>query len=211
MANRDPHGGDGDEGLDPRLAAGLAALPRELAPPRDLWPGIAGRLDLDAGAAAPSRLPAPAFLRPARPAYWRQAAAALLSAALGAAATFVAMAGGAASPESAAAGAAVPAAGFAPAAYSAGPEAAGYADYRLIEADYLRAKEALWISVYARRGQFSPATLQAVEKNFAILDAAIFDLRQALAGDPGNRRLEEELYRNHRRSLDLLRRLAAST
>ena len=199
-----------DEKLDPRLLARLEGLPREVAPGRDLWPGIAARLGPSAPAAdlparRPARMPAPVYAP--RP-FWRQAAAALVSAAIGAGATWVAIGGGRpGDPGSGAGGAGSPAGGVVPAAYAETPAS----DYRLVEADYLRAKEALWISVYARRDQFSPSTLQAVEKNFAIIDQAIFDLRQALAEDPGNRRLEGELYRNHRRGLDLLRRLADST
>lgn len=197
-----------DEKLDPRLAARIESLPRELAPARDLWPGIAARLAPPAPALdSPSRQPArmPAALYEPRP-FWRQAAAALLSAAIGAAATWAAL-GGRPATEPAGPGSAGAATGAVPVAYAEVPAS----DYRLVEADYLRAKEALWISVYARRDQFSPSTLQAVEKNFAIIDQAIFDLRRALAEDPGNHRLEGELYRNHRRGLDLLRRLADST
>lgn len=203
-----------DEKLDPRLLARLEGLPRELAPSRDLWPGIAARLGPPAMAKAPGRVPGavPATRVHASRPFWRQAAAALLSAAIGAAATWVALGGGrpAAGPAGSGPAGAIgaPDAGVMPAAYSGNPAAD---DYRLIEADYLRAKEALWVSVYARRDRFSPSTIQAVEKNFAIIDQAIFDLRQALAEDPGNRRLEGELYRNHRRGLDLLRRLADST
>lgn len=224
MATRNSDVGEENERLEPRLAAGIAALPRELAPPRDLWPGIAGRLPagnppVEEPAPGGAPLAAPIPFRP-RHGFWRQAAAALVSAAAGALITYVSLggaalgggklgeAGAALSARPAAAAEVMPAAFPREEREEAVPGAAGY---RLVEADYLRAKEALWISVYARRSQFSPATLQAVEKNFAIIDQAIFDLRRALDEDPGNRRLEEELYRNHRRSLDLLRRLADTT
>jgi len=201
-----------DEGLDPRLMAQVAALPTDLEPPRDLWPAIAARLE--------PRSPASGDQAPADRRWisgWaRQALAALLSAAVGAVITWMSLGGGAlgggalgggreASPGPGPA----PDAQAAPASYQ--PAAEKGDDYRLVEADYLRAKEALWVSVYARRDQFSAETLDAVEKNFAIIDRAIYDLRQALDQDPGNPRLEHELYRNHRRGLDLLRRLADST
>lgn len=208
-----PEDGERGESLDPGLAARLAGLPRELSPGRDLWPEIAARIGQPAPQALPPALLSPPAARPLlrRPAFWRQLAAALLSAALGAGATWLALGGRAPGvPAEAPAG---PAARILPASYSAGADPAAdpaAADYRLIEADYLRAKEALWISVYSRRERLSPTTLQAVEKNLAIIDQAIGDLRQALAADPGNPRLEEELYRNHRRGLDLLRRLAKS-
>jgi anti-sigma-K factor RskA len=192
-----------DERLDPRLAARLEGLPRELAPSRDLWPGIASRLGPAMAAKEPPRLPAAVY---APRTFWRQAAAAVLSAAIGAGVMWLALGGGRPAAEPGIAG--TQSARAVPVSYT---EAPAGDDYRLIEADYLRAKEALWVSVYARRDRFSPATLEAVEKNFAIIDQAIFDLRQALAEDPGNRRLEGELYRNHRRGLDLLRRLADST
>jgi len=35
---------EADAGIDPALARAVAALPREIDPPRDLWPGIASRI-----------------------------------------------------------------------------------------------------------------------------------------------------------------------
>ena len=178
---------------DPRLAVLMAGLPREIQPARDLWPGIAERL----GAAPPARLePAPG------PSWWKLAAATLAGAALGTLLTWMVLAGS--TPRTASG--ALPPEGV-PVAFVEGAAP----DYRLVEADFLRAREALWLEVYSRRDRFSPDTLAAVEKSFASLDRAIQDLRQALERDPGNPRLEAELYRSHRRSLGLLRKLADET
>jgi hypothetical protein len=35
---------DADDAIDPAFARAIAELPREIQPPRDLWPGIAGRI-----------------------------------------------------------------------------------------------------------------------------------------------------------------------
>ncbi len=85
------------------------------------------------------------------------------------------------------------------------------AELEVAEGEYLRAKDALWLTAYGRRDDLSPATLRVVEKNLRIIDQAIRELRQALEEDPGNRRLEGLLYANHRRSIDLLRRLAQAS
>ena len=85
------------------------------------------------------------------------------------------------------------------------------AELEVAEGEYLRAKEALWLAAYGRRDDLSPATLRVVERNLRIVDEAIRELRQALEEDPGNRRLEGLLYANHRRSIDLLQRLAQAS
>lgn len=194
---------DEDEKLDARLAASLAELPREMEPARDLWQGIAARLPK--APTEPIRAD-PAIWRgsPASSPWLKLAAASLAGAAIGALLMLLtlgpkelAVADLAQSPETQPTAMAV--------------SAAERPDYRLVEADFLRAREAMWLEVYASSDRFSPDTLAAVEKSFASLDRAIQDLRRALERDPGNPRLEAELYRSHRRSLGLLKKLADHT
>lgn len=183
----------------------IAELPRESQPGRDLWPGIAARLAAPAAgqpvatAAAAKTMGEP---KARNLGYRHLAAAALLAASLGAGSTWWLLRH---EPSSAATTSAslTPSADGAPA--TAIP--VSIPDWRQVEADYDRARASLWAMVQTRRDRLSASTLSAVERNLAILDAAIGELRQALAQDPGNPRLSQELLDSHRRSLDLLRRV----
>lgn len=207
-----PAEGSPEEKPDPRLATLIAGLPREMQPARDLWPGIAARLGT--APPAPAERNPPAWQpNPEGTTWWKLAAATVAGAAFGMLVTLLVLGGptqgeltqgklakGGVQPQE------VVPVGFGQQAQEAAPP-----DYRLVEADFLRAREALWLEVYSRRDRFSPDTLAAVEKSFASLDRAIQDLRKALEREPGNPRLEAELYRSHRRSLGLLRKLADET
>ncbi len=175
--------------LEPRLDA-VDALPRSLAPGRDLWPGIEGRL-----AARPQRGPGRPY--PRRWAVVSQLAAAVALMVLGGALSQILWPAGAGLPG--------------PAVDGDIRLAAEVAELEVAEGEYLRAKEALWLAAYGRRDDLSPATLRVVEKNLVIVDQAIRELRQALEEDPGNHRLEGLLYANHRRSIDLLQRLTQAS
>jgi hypothetical protein len=157
---------------------GVGELSHFLDPPRDLWPGIEARLRS----------------RRAGNRRWGvvyQLAAAVALMVLGGALSQLLWPGLASGPG---------AADALLAAVSAEPA--------FTEAEYLRAKEALWLSAYGRRQDLSPATLRVVERNLKVIDEAIQELRQALAEDPGNHHLAGLLYANHRRSIHLLQRLA---
>ena len=180
-----------------RLRRAVDALPRDIQPERDLWTEIAPRLR-----ARSSR-------RPARAAWggsswvWRIAAAIgfmALGAVLGQLVTEaesprapgVAVADGPRSqPES-----------------SVMPASARSAELRLVEADYLEAKEALWLSVYRNRDRLAPETVALVEENLRVIDRAIRELRVALEQDPGNTRLQDLLLASHDKEIGLLQRLA---
>lgn len=192
-----------------RLHARVAELPREISPPRDLWPAVAGRIgergdasvtDPEAGSAR--RGP----WRRRRRRGWtagqwaRQAAAAVVFMALGALLARLATPAG--RPD----GRAVRH-GDVPRTAVASPASARAVGFDEIEAEYLRAKEALWLVVYSRHEELSPVTLEIVRRNLVIVDDAIRDLRAALAEDPGNRQLATSLLAQHRRSIHLLQRL----
>jgi len=61
------------------------------------------------------------------------------------------------------------------------------------------------------RGRLDANTIAIVEHNLQIIDQAIDQARQALAGDPANSYLSSHLFEARRRKLDLLRRAAALT
>ncbi|MEM7357285.1 MAG: zf-HC2 domain-containing protein [Acidobacteriota bacterium] len=178
------------------LLAAVDELPHTLEPPENLWPAIAPRLSPRTVAAQPSGVPG----------WLRQAAAALAFMTLGALLSQILLPGW----ESV---------GSAPSAPADGTKAElaaielldRRADFALAEADYLRAKEALWSAVYAGRDSVSPDTQEVVERNLRVIDQAIRELRQALHNDPGNPQLENMLLAQHRSEIDLLQRLTVAT
>ncbi len=62
-----------------------------------------------------------------------------------------------------------------------------------------------------RRNDLNPRTVEILERNLKLIDAAIAQARQALEEDPGNMYLNRHLVDSRRRKLDLLRRATAIT
>jgi len=60
-----------------------------------------------------------------------------------------------------------------------------------------------------RRNDLNPRTVEILERNLTLIDAAIAQARQALEEDPGNTYLNRHLAESRRRKLELLRRAAA--
>ncbi len=56
-----------------------------------------------------------------------------------------------------------------------------------------------------RRDQLDPATVQAVERNVGVIDAAVMEIRRALAADPASPYLNRALTDALQRKLDVLR------
>ncbi len=171
-----------------RLLLRVEALPREAAPASDLWPDIESRL-------AERRLSPRPVAVAGRWHLLRQAAAAV-----------VLMATGGVLSQLLLPGAGDPAAPVAPAVQAL--EVTSAADFALAEADFLRAKEALWSAVYSSHDAATPETREVVERNLAVIAGAIRELRAALETDPGNQQLEGLLLAQHRSEIGLLRRLA---
>jgi tetratricopeptide (TPR) repeat protein len=57
-----------------------------------------------------------------------------------------------------------------------------------------------------RRNDLNPRTVEILERNLKLIDAAIAQARQALEEDPANAYLNRHLVESRRRKLDLLRR-----
>ncbi|MCP4658419.1 MAG: hypothetical protein GY856_23640 [bacterium] len=175
-----------------RLLDAAAELPRALEPPADLWPQIAPRLRQRRFAA---------FTLARRRGTWRgwllQAVAAVVFMGLGAVLSqlLVAPASEPGSPG-----------GGEPAAVRT--VAAAQTEFEMIEAEFLRAKEDLWLTAYRGSRGLAPVTQKVVERNLRIIDEAIRELRGALEANPGDRQLEGLLLANHRKEINLLQRLA---
>jgi putative zinc finger protein len=169
------------------VVARAAALPQEMRPPRDLWPGIADRI-----AAARPRPTARVVRR-----VWSWSPAALAAAA----AVVVAL------------GATLarvwpPAAGD-PAGGGVVHEAAWTTDPSLLaaEREYARATAQLMAALDARKAALPPEMVAAVEKDMTTIDAALRQLRSALRQDPGNPQLSHMLASTHQKKVDVLQRV----
>jgi predicted anti-sigma-YlaC factor YlaD len=165
-----------------------ATLPRQIEPRRDLWPGIAERIE-DA-----KREPRPAArVRP----WWGSplglAAAAALVMALGA---FLARDRLRTNAPSVTEGTLLPA------AVSPGGEALAEA-----ERSYTTATAELMAAVNARRDSFSPETLAAIDRNLLVIDDSLKQLRDAIQKDPGRAELQRMLVATHQKKVDMLRLL----
>ena len=193
-------------------AATAAARP----PDADLWAGIAARIETG-GAASPGRV-MPFGRREARRFTFTlpqlAAAAALLIAVsgglawnaaerIGAADPSVSVAQPPQTPQTADADAASPAAATGAAEF-ARVENVGMAD-----AQYDAAVADLEKALKDGRARLDASTIAIVEHNLQIIDQAINQARDALAGDPANSYLSSHLVEARRRKLDLLRRATA--
>ena len=173
---------------DERLDELTAALPREMAPPPDLWPAIRAEL-------------APRSTRTFHwSPRWRLAAAGLVVAASSSILTLLAVRAKDTPREQAVV------------AVNAATQATSSAPTRLpahlvvAERGYARSMEALWRTLDERRDSLAPSTVATVERSLRIADSAIAEARSALERDPANRVLADLLVSNYERKLDLLRR-----
>jgi anti-sigma factor RsiW len=176
------------------LRAIVAAAPdyEGRAPARDLWFGIAARIDQTRVVALPTRPAQRLFTL-------RQlvAASVLLAATAGGLAWVAARRGaGEVSAEAGQAPAdpALRLAGLVPRADSAYEGAVADLEQVLVEG----------------RARLDTATVRIIEQNLAVIDQAIAEARAAIAADPANAYLSSQVAANMRRKLDLLRRTAAA-
>ena len=171
-----------------QLLAHAASLPRSVAPPRDLWPGIAQRIG--------------------RERTWSWGLNSWQPWALAAAATV--LVGLAAALWTARTPAAVRTVEIPAATPEAHPAALpGLSDPALAaaERDYEDAANALLEALQKRQAEISPETLVAVRANLEVIDRALAELREALVKDPSNPELNRMLVATHRKKVDVLRRV----
>lgn len=176
--------------------AAARALPREIAPGRDLWPGIAARL-------APREASHVVPFRPRQLAFSPAALAAAAALLVALTATFTALLLRPADPVRGA-DAATPTAVARPVSLS--PESSVAA----AEEEYVKAQAALLDRIHASAEQLGPETVATVEANVRVIDAALAEIRTALGRAPGNPTLIRMLTSTHRKKLDALQRVATS-
>ena len=84
------------------------------------------------------------------------------------------------------------------------PSPSAAATTPVIEAGYVNASAELMRALDAERPHLAPATVATLERNLAVIDAAIAESRAALAADPGNRDLAALLWASYRQKVALL-------
>lgn len=172
-------------------------LPREIAPPRDLWAGISARLEPRAPAAVETpRLveeTADPQVIPLRrrggwqPPRWLLAAAAAVVLMIGTSVTTLMVAGrgaGTGEPDRLPPVVATPA---------PEPTTTALVAFAPAEQGYRTAIDDLAAVLETRRGQLAPETVATLERNLAIIDQAIAESRAALVKDPSSRELAQML------------------
>ena len=170
-----------------RLLSHASALPRSVSPPRDLWPGISRRIER-------GRMWSRGSWQPVL------AVAAAVVAALGAVVfwqqppppvhTVVVASPAAGSPHS-----------IRPASVQMDPGLIA------MERDYQAAANALLAVLQERKDELGPETLASVDRNLAVIDAALAEVHLALQKDPARPELGRMLVSTHRKRVDVLRKM----
>jgi hypothetical protein len=171
---------------DERLDELTAALPREIAPPPELWTSIRTEL-------TPRRAHA-TWWRGG----WRLAAAGVVIAVTSSLATVLALRMRERAPEIASV----------PSAATRSAPATRRLPARLAstEQQYVRSVDALRRTLDERRDSLAPSTVATVERSLRIADSAIAEARAALEQDPSNAVLAALFASNYERKIDVLRR-----
>jgi anti-sigma factor RsiW len=172
-----------------RLLAHAAALPRGIAPPEDLWPGIRERIER----------------RSAFTGFWTSWQPVALAAAAAAAAALSVFLWSGSGPT------AVRTVAMPSAAPTLRAAASGTApsDPVLAQAvhDYEQATATLLETLQRRRTVLSADDIARVEANLQVIDRALAEVREALVKDPDNPELNHMLVAQHKKKVDVLRRV----
>jgi len=210
------------------LLAEAATLPRAIAPPHDLWAGIAPRLEPRAAPLVVEHDPKVIPLAPRRrhwqPPRWALQIAAALVLMVGSSAVTAllmrqrqpAQAGGPVAlapivanqpPAARQAGVGTPAPGAVPVTNpAAAPRTpTAFAAFRPAERDYQSAIGDLQKVLDGKRGEMAPETVETLERNLRIIDAAIAESRAALVKDPNSRELIDMLSATYDAKVKVLR------
>ena len=163
------------------LLAATATLAREIPPAEDLWPDIRAGIGRQRWSGARTR--------------WLGLAASLLVMALAGSTALWLHEGDRTPAVGEASGTAMP---------------AGYEESTTIDdqvREYVEAAELLQASIRERKTQLSPETMVILEKNLAIIDQAISEVRGVLESDPADRGNALMLQAMHQQKVELLRRV----
>lgn len=175
-----------------RRVRSRAGVLEDRPPLVDLWPGIAERIGVQAGAGqVPARRRRRMFSMP-------QLAAAGMALFLAGAGGMWVVLGGNAGDATSRAAAAAPAVSAAP---ESGQRFAGVTGYDAAVADLERV-------LAENRGRMDSTLVQILEESLMIIDRALARAQDALAGDPGDAYLNNHLAATMRRKLALLRQAA---
>jgi hypothetical protein len=183
---------------DAKLDARLRGLPLEIEPERDLWTGIAARLETGA---APMAVPA------RRPAWIWQAAAAVILVAGSSLLTASLLDRKAPAEQSASRPAVAPAAsGQAPATGTEGAVAmpAAFGPSGKLDNEYLAARQQLTRMLDERIAALPPSARAKLEFNLGEMRRAADEINAALAAQPGDPLLEELLLKTYQDELAVL-------
>jgi len=172
-----------------QVLAHAASLPRSVTPPRDLWPGIARRVERERSWSWASGGWSP----------WALAAAATVVVGLAA----VLWSG---RPPAAVRRVEIPAA-TPEARLAALPTVVSDPVLAAAEREYEDAANALLEALQKRRAEVQPEALAAVRENLEVIDRALAEVRQALVNNPSNPELNRMLVATHRKKVDVLRRV----
>jgi hypothetical protein len=191
-----------------------ANLP-EMAPSRDLWGGIAARIEAPVIELKPRQAPAPARRT------WQMAAAAVVLMAVSSGVTYVLTSGQrpasseqvAATPDSVSG---APITSQTPNVVVPRPRPSSGSGTAVLIRNEPSAPEIMYdqeivrlrVILDQRRGDLDSATVATVEKSLKAIDQAIIDARAALTGDASNAFLNEQLNRALEKKLGVLRRVA---
>ena len=176
--------------FDDELMAAAAKLATEVTPEKDLWPGIEQAISQPAKHG-----------RTVWNSVWAQAAAVLLLVGGSSGLTYLAMTGGTETSPVVAEGTALV---FQPVSGSFGSM------YHL-GVDYQDARRSLAAKVDNELSRLTPEERAEVEKNIAVIRAAIEDINKALAEEPDNALLQKLLLSTYREELDLMIRVDGIT
>ncbi len=165
--------------FDDKLMADAAKLAREIAPERDLWPGI------EAAISTPRRVRQP---------YLAQAAAVLLLVAGSSFVTYSLM-----DKE--------PIIIERPVSAGLQTEMASYGGQFELSGEYMNARKDLQMQMDRELAKLSPHSRADVEQNLAVIRDAIVQINAALEREPGNALLQDLLLKTYREELDVMRKV----
>jgi hypothetical protein len=173
-----------NEPLDPILAEAIRALPAEIAPERDLFGGVQGRIRRQAHRRRVTR--------------WTLALAASL--ALLALAGWLLRSGAEESTPEIVASTPVP-----PANVITAANVVGHTAYSAPDQALAGIRQQLRAEIEAKQDRLPPATRALVFENLATIDRAIAEIESALAAEPANAALGRTYIQYREREIDLLR------